>query len=96
MLFNIAVRACNHGDLGATRAACQLCPPLPAGFDKSQFLLFPTQGHGGRLITLDLSHRPHPLLVQQLYAWSSLAQEPHNLLLCVFLLPDRAKELWAL
>lgn len=77
MFFIIAVRACNHRDLGATGAACQLFPPLRAGFNKSQFYIYPTQGPGDRLITLDLDHRPHPLLVQKLHAGSSLAQEPH-------------------
>lgn len=96
MFFIIAARACNHRDLGATEAACQLFPPLLAGFDKSQFHIYPTQGPGDRLITLDLGHRPHPLLVQKLHTWSSPAQESCIRLLYVVLLPARARELWTL
>lgn len=75
---------------------CQLCPPLLAGFDKSQFHIYPTQGPGDRLITLDLGHRSHPRLVQKLHTWSSLAQETPNPLFYVVLLPARARELWTL
>lgn len=66
MFFITTMRACNHRDLGDTGAACQLCPSLLTGLDKSQFLIphpAPTQGPGYRLITLDPAHRPHPLLV---------------------------------
>lgn len=96
MFFIITARACNHRDPGATGAACQLCPPLLGDFDKSQVLIFPTQGPGDRLITLDLGHRPHPFLVQKLHTWSPLAQEPHSLGLYVLLIPVRARELWTL
>jgi hypothetical protein len=80
VFLTITVRACNHRDLGATGAVYQLCFPLLAGFDKSHL---PHPGTWGQANYL--GHRPHPLLVQKLHTWSSLAQEPHKLPLCVLL-----------
>lgn len=46
VFFITAMRACNHRDLGDTGAACQLCPSLLIGLDKSQFLIVPPRDLG--------------------------------------------------